>query len=60
VIVTEIKGRRVGVAVDRVLGQREVHVKPAGRPLKRLRGISGGAMLGDGEIIFILDPATLL
>ena len=60
IIVTEVKGRRVGVAVDRVLGQREVHVKPVGRPLNRLRGLSGGAILGDGEIIFILDPATLL
>lgn len=59
VIVAEIKGRRIGVAVDRVLGQKEVHVKPVGRPLNRLRGISGGAILGDGEIIFILDPATL-
>lgn len=60
VIIAEVKGRRVGVAVDRVMGQREVHVKPLGRPLNRLRGLAGGAILGDGEVIFLLDPATLL
>jgi two-component system chemotaxis sensor kinase CheA len=60
VIVTEAKGQRVGIAVDRVLGQREVHVKPVGRPLNRLHGLSGGAVLGNGEIIFVIDPASLL
>ncbi len=60
VIITEVKGRRVGVSVDRVMGQREVHVKPLGRPLDRLRGLAGAAILGDGEAIFILDLATML
>jgi len=60
VIVTEVKGRRIGVAVDRVMGQREVHVKPMGRPLSRLRGLAGAAILGDGEAIFLLDLATML
>lgn len=60
VIVTEATGQRVGIAVDRVWGQHEVHVKPVGRPLNRLRGLSGGAVLGNGQIIFIIDPAMLL
>ncbi len=60
VIVTEVKGRRIGVAVDRVMGQREVHVKPLGEPLNRLRGLAGGAILGDGEVIFLLDLPTVL
>jgi len=56
---SEIKGRKVGLTVDRFLGQREVFVKPLGRPLTGLRGISGAAMLGAGEIVFILDIANL-
>jgi two-component system chemotaxis sensor kinase CheA len=60
VIITMFKGQTAGLVVDKVLGQREIHVKPVGRPLNRLRGLAGGGMLGDGEIVFILDPATLL
>ena len=57
--VTEIKGRRAGMAVDRFLGQQEVFVKPLGRPLAKLNGLAGGAILGDGEVVFILDIANL-
>ncbi|HTY20891.1 MAG TPA: chemotaxis protein CheA, partial [Geobacteraceae bacterium] len=60
IFITEVKGRRVGLVVDRFLGQQEVFVKPLGRPLSRLRGLSGGAILGDGEVVFILDVANLL
>ena len=58
--VTEARGRRVGMAVDRLLGQHELFVKPLGRPLCKLPGVAGGATLGDGEIVTILDVADLL
>lgn len=58
--VTEAKGRRVGLVVDRFLGQHELFVKPLGRPLSKVRGVAGGATLGDGEIVTILDIADLL
>jgi two-component system chemotaxis sensor kinase CheA len=58
--VTETKGRRVGIVVDRLLGQHELFVKPLGRPLSKLHGVAGGATLGDGEIVTILDLADLL
>jgi two-component system, chemotaxis family, sensor kinase CheA len=59
-LITEVKGRKVGLAVDSFLGQQEVFVKPLGRPLSRVRGLAGGAILGDGEIVFVLDVANLL
>jgi two-component system, chemotaxis family, sensor kinase CheA len=58
--IAEVKGRKMGFVVDRFLGQQEVFVKPLGRPLAKLRGLAGGAILGDGEIVFILDVASLL
>jgi two-component system, chemotaxis family, sensor kinase CheA len=58
--VTEVKGRRVGMVVDRLFGQHELFVKPLGRPLARLHGVAGGATLGDGEVITILDLGDLL
>ncbi len=57
--VSEVKGRKVGVTVDRFLGQQEVFVKPLGSPLDKLKGLTGGAVLGDGQIVFILDIANL-
>jgi two-component system, chemotaxis family, sensor kinase CheA len=58
--VTEAKGRQVGIVVDRLLGQHELFVKPLGRPLSKITGIAGGATLGDGEIVTILDLTELL
>jgi len=57
---TEAKGRRVGVVVDRLLGQHELFIKPLGRPLGKLPGVAGGATLGDGEIVTLLELAELL
>jgi len=59
-VVVEMKGHLVGLVVDRFLGQQDVFVKPLGRPLNRMRGFSGAAVLGDGQVIFILDPANLV
>jgi two-component system chemotaxis sensor kinase CheA len=59
ILVTTIGERKVGLAVDRFLGHQEVFVKPLGRPLSRLLGLSGGAMLGDGTMVFILDVAGI-
>jgi two-component system chemotaxis sensor kinase CheA len=58
--IAEVKGRKVGFVVDRFLGQQEVFVKPLGRPLAKLKGLAGGAILGDGEVVYILDVADLL
>jgi len=53
--IAEIKGRKTGILVDRLLGQQEVFVKPLARPLSSIAGLNGVTILGDGQIIFILD-----
>jgi two-component system chemotaxis sensor kinase CheA len=58
--VGEVKGRRMGLVVDHFLGQQEVFVKPLGRPIARTKGLAGGATLGNGEVVFILDVANIL
>lgn len=59
-IVVEVRGRLVALVVDRFAGQQDVFVKPLGQPLNRIKGILGGAIVGDGAVIFIIDPAALL
>jgi len=59
-VVTEVHGRKVGLLVDSLAGQREVFVKTLDFPLDRISGLSGATVLGDGSVIFIIDPQTLL
>ncbi len=58
-IVTELRGKQVGLMADSFEGQQEVFLKQLGSPLGTLRGVAGGAILGDGRVIMVLDPAGL-
>jgi two-component system chemotaxis sensor kinase CheA len=55
VVVIEDGGSRVGLVVDALLGKQEVVVKSLGQTFGSVRGIAGGASLGDGRIGLILD-----
>ena len=58
--ISEVRGRPVGFVVDRFQGYLEVFVKPLGKPLNRIRGLAGGAIIGNGEVIFIVDVANAI
>ncbi|MCU1385662.1 MAG: chemotaxis protein CheA [Acidobacteria bacterium] len=49
----------LGIAVDRIVGQREIVVRAIADALVRVDGISGATDLGDGHVVLILDPAVL-
>ena len=49
----------VGLSVDRIVGQREVVVRPIADPLVRVDGITGATDLGDGRVVLILDALRL-
>lgn len=59
-VITEVFGRKVGLVVDRLSGQQEVFVQSLPSPFDRLRGNNGGAILGDGRILFLLDLQSML
>lgn len=59
VVVCEMRGRLIGLAVDRFVGYREAVVKPLDRALKSVRGFAGVTILGDGSTVLILDLNTL-
>jgi two-component system chemotaxis sensor kinase CheA len=52
--------RRVGLWVDRVLGEGEIVVKPLASYLGQVAGISGATILGDGRVALILEPSALV
>jgi chemosensory pili system protein ChpA (sensor histidine kinase/response regulator) len=51
--------QRVALEVDGLLGNQEVVVKNTGPQLARVVGIAGATVLGDGEIVLILNPVAL-
>jgi two-component system chemotaxis sensor kinase CheA len=50
----------MGLVVDRVLGLREIVVRPLTDRLVKVPGIVGATELGDGQVVLILDAANLL
>jgi two-component system, chemotaxis family, sensor kinase CheA len=59
VVVVEGANRTKCLLVDEVIGKAEVVIKSLGSGLKHIRGVSGGAILGDGRVGLILDPEGL-
>lgn len=59
VLITNAGDRRVGLIVDRLLGQEEVVIKPLGRRLEDLPGFAGATITGDGDIALIIDVPSL-
>jgi two-component system, chemotaxis family, sensor kinase CheA len=52
--------RRVAVLVDALVGEQEIVIKPLAWPLRRVRNVSGAAVLGSGQLVVILNPMDLL
>ena len=51
---------RLAVAVDQVIGNREIVVKSGGPQLASVPGIFGATIMGDGSVVVILDVAPLV
>jgi two-component system, chemotaxis family, sensor kinase CheA len=59
-VVMEDDGRFVAVMVDQLVGKQEVVIKSLGPAFAGIRGVAGGAILGDGRIGLILDAGGLM
>jgi chemosensory pili system protein ChpA (sensor histidine kinase/response regulator) len=59
VLIANLGRRRVALAVDEILNSRDVVVKTLGTHLRRIPGIWGATLLGDGTVVLILNAADL-
>ncbi len=59
-MVVEGEGRRVGLFVDDLLGQQQVVIKSLETNYRRVDGVSGATILGDGSVALILDVPGLI
>jgi two-component system chemotaxis sensor kinase CheA len=60
IVIVEGEGRRVGLFVDDLLGQQQVVIKSLETNFRRVDGVSGATILGDGAVALILDVAGLI
>ena len=60
VVVVQDNQRRCGLLVDDLLGQQQVVIKSLGDAVGKTKGVSGGAILGDGNVSLILDVPGLV
>lgn len=61
IIIRTDLGQRMALQVDMIAGSRiEVVVKPLGRQLSHIDGISAATIMGDGSVMLILDLVALM
>ena len=58
-VIVEVGRSVYALLVDELLNKQEVVIKNLGAYLQGRPGVAGGAILGDGNIALILDPASL-
>ena len=59
-VVVEAEGRKCGLFVDGLLGQQQVVIKSLEANYRRVEGISGATILGDGSVALIIDIPGLM
>ncbi|WP_299343706.1 chemotaxis protein CheA [uncultured Pseudoxanthomonas sp.] len=60
VVVVEADGQKLALEVDELIGQQQVVVKNLENNYRRIEGISGATILGDGRVALIVDVGGLV
>jgi len=60
VVVVRYGDYKIGMMVDELFGEFQTVIKPLGEVFSKLGGISGGTILGSGEIALIFDIPKLM
>ncbi len=58
-VCVETEAGRIAIMVDELVGRQQVVIKPLGKSLAHLKEITGGAILGSGDIALILNVDEL-
>ncbi len=59
-VVVEADGRQVGLFVDDLQGQQQISIKSLEKNFRRVSGVAGATILGDGRVGLILDISGLI
>jgi two-component system chemotaxis sensor kinase CheA len=59
-VIIEAEGQRIALLVDQLLGQQQVVVKNLETNYRKVPGVSGATILGDGKVALIVDVAAMV
>jgi two-component system chemotaxis sensor kinase CheA len=60
IVVVEGDGKNYAILVDQLLEKQEIVIKSLGEKFQGLKGVAGGAILGNGHVGLILDVPQLV
>ncbi|WP_456479554.1 hybrid sensor histidine kinase/response regulator [Nautilia sp.] len=60
VVILGLGATKIGLIVDRFIGQEEIVIKSLGEFLKGIPGIAGATIRGDGRVTLIIDVGSLM
>lgn len=59
-VILDLGGQRLGLLVDRMVGEQEVVIKTLGPHFRDVGNIAGATVTGAGRVVLILNPPDLL
>ncbi len=59
-VIVEHEGLKVALLVDELLGQQQVVIKSLETNFRKMEGVSGATILGDGHVALILDVPGII
>lgn len=60
VVLVRTTEHTMAIQVDRLMGSREIVVKSLGPQFGAVEGLSGATVMGDGNVVVILDPHAMI
>jgi len=60
VVINAVDGQRLGIVVDRVIGEHQIVIKTMNTLYRDVEEVSGATILGDGTVALILDVQKLV
>jgi chemosensory pili system protein ChpA (sensor histidine kinase/response regulator) len=60
VLILDVGTQQVALVVDQLIGGREIVIKTLGSHLRKVHGVAGATLMGDGSVVLILNPSELV
>ena len=60
VLILDAGAEQIALVVDHLLGGQEIVIKTLGSHLKKVHGLTGATLMGDGSVVLIINPLDLV
>lgn len=60
VVIASVSERKIGYIVDQMVGKKEIVIKSLEQNYRRVAGLIGACLMGDGSIVMVLDVHSLM